>query len=86
MTRFPRPILLAITLVVSAFTATGVDAAPIESTTLDSFGVLAGSTVTNAGGLGTDIFGNVGVSPGSAITGFITPACTVSGAGVVEAP
>lgn len=36
--------------------------------TVDTFGVLAGSTVTNSGP--TVVIGNLGVSPGTAITGF----------------
>ena len=36
--------------------------------TVDTFGVLAGSTVTNSGP--TVVLGNLGVSPGAAITGF----------------
>jgi hypothetical protein len=43
--------------------------------TANTFGVLAGSTVTNTGP--TVVEGDVGVSPGSAITGF--PPGTVSG-------
>jgi hypothetical protein len=42
-----------------------------------SYGILAGSTVTCVGPVGT-ISADVGLSPGSAITGF--PTCTISGA------
>ena len=42
--------------------------------TAASFGVLAGSTVTNTlTGTSTAITGNVGVSPGTAVTNFPTP-------------
>jgi hypothetical protein len=44
--------------------------------TVDTFGVLAGSTVTNSGP--TTVLGNLGVSPGAAVTGF--PPGLVSGA------
>ena len=43
--------------------------------TSGSFGILAGSTVTNTGA--TSVTGDLGVSPGSAVTGF--PPGTVSG-------
>src|SRR6478609_9960715 len=43
--------------------------------TAANFGVLAGSTVTNTGS--TQVLGDLGVSPGSAVTGF--PPGTVSG-------
>lgn len=47
--------------------------------TVDTFGVLAGSTVTNSGP--TVVLGNLGVSPGTAITGFA--AIAPGGPGVV---
>ena len=44
-----------------------------------SFGILAGSTVTNVAGTATTVSGDVGVSPGTAITGFGSPA-SITGA------
>ncbi|MGZ6225335.1 MAG: DUF3494 domain-containing protein [Syntrophales bacterium] len=38
--------------------------------TAESFAVLAGSTVTNVVAPGTTVTGNLGVNPGSAVTGF----------------
>ena len=46
--------------------------------TAASFGVLAGTTVTNVNNPGTVITGNLGVSPGNAVTGF--PPGIVNGA------
>jgi hypothetical protein len=62
-----------------AFGAAGAHAGIIG--TASSFGVLAGSTVTNTGT--TVVNGNVGVSPGSAITGF--PPGIVIPTGVIDA-
>ena len=39
-----------------------------------TFGILAGSTVTNVTGTATTVSGNVGVWPGTAVTGFGPPA------------
>jgi hypothetical protein len=51
--------------------------AQISLGTAQNFGALAGSTVTNTGA--TTVNGNVGVSPGSAVTGF-PPGVVVGGA------
>ena len=50
--------------------------APVSLGTADSFAVLAGTTITNAGP--TVINGNLGLQPGSAVVGF--PPGTVNGA------
>jgi hypothetical protein len=52
-------------------------AAQISLGTAQNFGVLSGSTTTNTGA--TTVNGNVGVSPGSAVTGF-PPGIVVGGA------
>ena len=62
-------------------------AAAINLRTADSFAVLGGSTVTNTGP--SVITGDIGVSPGSAITGFppgiVIPPYTLHAADAVAA-
>ncbi|MFP5079164.1 LruC domain-containing protein [Pedobacter sp. JCM 36344] len=67
---------IAALLLISSINATFGQYAP-SIDDAQSFAVLASSTVTNNGS--TVINGNAGVSPGSAITGFL-PAETISGA------
>lgn len=57
------------------FYTTGTKAASVDWGTAENFAVLGGSTVTSTGA--TVITGDLGVSPGSAITGF--PPGTVNG-------
>jgi hypothetical protein len=59
------------------FLAPSTALAQISLGTAQNFGVLGGSTVTNTGA--TTVNGNVGVSPGSAVTGF-PPGVVVGGA------
>ena len=51
------------------FTTSACSLAPVALGTADPFVVLAGSTVTNTG-IGTSLTGDLGLSPGTVVTGF----------------
>jgi hypothetical protein len=70
--------LLFAALLVMALPASSAHAAPVALGTATSFAVLAGSTVTNTGA--SVISGELGVNPGTAVTGF--PPGTVTGGSV----
>jgi len=70
-------ILLAVALALVAAPA-AVQAAPVNLATVSPFVVLAGSTVTNKGP--SVLNGDLGVSPGTSLTGFGFPDGVVNGA------
>ena len=57
--------LLALACVVSTLADS-----PIDLGQASSYAILAASTITSTGVLGTQVNGNMGVSPGTAVTGF----------------
>ena len=67
--------LLSLALLLAVGLASGAQAASVGLGTTDSFGVLGGSAVTNTGP--SVIGGDLGVSPGTAVSGF--PPGTVTG-------
>ena len=86
MTRLPRICItipvIAVTLAVAVFLGSGASAAPspVNLGTAGGFAVLGGQTVTNTGP--SVITGDLGVSPGSSVTGF--PPGVVSPPGTIH--
>jgi hypothetical protein len=74
-------VAVAIGMLAAGPTAFAASPATVGLGTAGSFGVLAGTTVTNTGA--TTINGNLGVSPGSAITGAPTVSGTIHAADAV---
>ena len=70
-----RTTVLAPLLLVSTVMTTVAVSAPLQVTQLSNFAILAGSTVTNTGP--SSVLGDLGISPGTALTGF--PPGTASG-------
>src|ERR1022692_2205170 len=68
--------ITAIAVIITTQSTAGAAVAPVGLGTASSFGVLAGSTVTNTSH--TIVNGDLGVSPGTAVTGF--PPGSVTGA------
>jgi hypothetical protein len=68
--------LLFVTLLVTALLASSAQAASVPLGTADSFAVLAGTTVANTGP--SVISGDLGVSPGTSVTGF-PPGTVIAG-------
>src|ERR1035438_2866099 len=58
----------AVAVLIAMNSTAGAAVTPVNLGTASSFGVLAGTTVTNTGA--TIVHGDVGVSPGTAVTGF----------------
>ena len=74
-------VAVAIGMLAAGPTAFAASPATVGLGTAGAFGVLAGTTVTNTGA--TTINGNLGVSPGSAITGAPTVIGTIHAADAV---